>query len=656
VIQYKAICHFKILLCLFGLIWTNALFGQKNEGCYPVDYVLQNKDYWQLAEPDSLVEWLEGCYPNLDESATTDQIFEIFTAEAAARINMAQYDKAAIALNLLINEYANKNVFSIDQKARLFSLRAQLHGLLNIWDLAEQDVQTVNELLPKIESPETKVLVLVELGDLLRRSGEIFWRTDGHYEEYELLHQARSIAYEHRIEDKLISKIHNRIAAIFEYYQFDEDYPYHRIDSMEWHSRKAYYYANKANDPFLKAMALNQLGAVSNFNPAQDSAEYYFHSASLLWQQYGYHRYLALGLINQIDIKFRHDQENIHLYKSLIDSCYQLVKDQPWSYEQRRAFDFLSYYYEIRHNFEEAFRWKRKQFFWLDSLNGQQQNQRTEVVRTTYETAKKQQKIEKQQFELNESNEARSRLQFFITCLSILLACILILVVWMRLLNRKVKTQAAQISDANKALSGSLQEKEILLKEINHRVKNNLQMIIQLLEVQESEVDHEETSVHLNATKNRLFTMAMLHQAMFSEHHQQNKKIDEYIKELCHACIATMADVEAYELNIDCDSVELELDTIICVGMIINELITNTLKYATIQGKKLSINLNLKYNQGEITLRFSDNGPGIPEEIITSGGHTGMYVINAMARQIKGELQWSNNDGLICEIVFRKHE
>ena len=109
---------------------------------------------------------------------------------------------------------------------------------------------------------------------------------------------------------------------------------------------------------------------------------------------------------------------------------------------------------------------------------------------------------------------------------------------------------------------------------------------------------------------------------------------------------------DSYEIKYDLDEIQLDLSTSIPCGLIINELITNSFKYAQVPGKKLIISILLKKENGKIRLMGQDNGPGIAENFMTEKNTLGMELIESLSDQINGKSQFKNNDGTSFELIF----
>ncbi|WP_298767255.1 sensor histidine kinase [uncultured Polaribacter sp.] len=222
---------------------------------------------------------------------------------------------------------------------------------------------------------------------------------------------------------------------------------------------------------------------------------------------------------------------------------------------------------------------------------------------------------------------------------------------------RKLKKQSLQLSEKNKLIKKSLKEKDLLVKEIHHRVKNNFQLITSLLELQVKDIEDEKALSLILEGKNRVKSMALIHQKLYL-----NEKglidFDEYIQLLIKEINAIYDDKNEVETKIVSKNMMLDIDTAIPLGLIINEIITNSYKYAfsKIEKKRLDIVMTKTENK-DIKLVIQDNGPGISDKInlkkITS---LGLRLIHRLVRQLHGSINVSNVNGTKFEIIVKDFE
>jgi len=210
---------------------------------------------------------------------------------------------------------------------------------------------------------------------------------------------------------------------------------------------------------------------------------------------------------------------------------------------------------------------------------------------------------------------------------------------------------------AHQRVEQSLKEKDVLLKEVHHRVKNNMQIISSILNLQSSYVTDKYTLSLLKESQNRIKTMAYIHESLYQNKSFTSVNFSDYIQTLAKNIIQSyVISSEKIELILNLEKINLNLDISIPAGLIINELITNAIKHAFPEQKKGAIYLNLKSENNYIYLEVIDNGIGIPAGIDYNNTNTlGLQLVNTLIDQLDGEIKFKseNNKGTEVLIKFR---
>ena len=197
-------------------------------------------------------------------------------------------------------------------------------------------------------------------------------------------------------------------------------------------------------------------------------------------------------------------------------------------------------------------------------------------------------------------------------------------------------------------LHTQLEQKNMLLKEVHHRVKNNLQTVSSLLSIQSRGVDDENTKKLLKTSQRRVLTMAMIHEMLYKkDEHVEHVPLAPYLQELSESLIASSNAKNTLDIDLELDipDINLKVDTIISLGLIVNEIITNSIKYAFTPEEKAVIYIKLEQNdQYSYQLAIGDNGVGFSKEKSDKPSNSmGLKLIDSLARQIKGEIKKSFN-------------
>jgi len=199
-------------------------------------------------------------------------------------------------------------------------------------------------------------------------------------------------------------------------------------------------------------------------------------------------------------------------------------------------------------------------------------------------------------------------------------------------------------------------EKEVLLKEIHHRVKNNLQIISSLLNLQAHQTADPQMLELLQDSRMRVRSMALIHEKLYQSQSLAKINFGEYIKSLSADLVRSYQKTfNGVELNIQAGEIFLELDQAIPCGLILNELMTNALKYAFPNGRSGTIFVELRDEPGRlISLRVADNGVGLPEgQDIFKSKSLGLQLVNSLVNQLEGALTVENTQGAAFQISFK---
>jgi two-component sensor histidine kinase len=203
-------------------------------------------------------------------------------------------------------------------------------------------------------------------------------------------------------------------------------------------------------------------------------------------------------------------------------------------------------------------------------------------------------------------------------------------------------------------IKNMLTEKEVLLSEVFHRVKNNMNIVTSLLNLKKSSSSSIEVQDALEECRTRVFSMALVHQKIFEREHVINLDFKEYIHDLLAELMSSLGKDSKTDIVIDADVIFVELSNAIPCGLILNEFVTNSYKYAQLPGRTLQLKISLKKQNNFIELELRDNGPGLPSTITTKPNSLGMELMKSLSEQIDGQYSFSNDKGLVFKLKFKQ--
>lgn len=206
--------------------------------------------------------------------------------------------------------------------------------------------------------------------------------------------------------------------------------------------------------------------------------------------------------------------------------------------------------------------------------------------------------------------------------------------------------------DEEKRLKRLLEEKDVLIKEIHHRVKNNLQMILSLIRLQEENNPVQDTA-SFESLKSRIASMAVVHEMLYSSSSLLDINLGDYCYRLVELLKNSYAVDKSVTVTCHCDTVYCTIEKAIPFGLLLNELVTNAFKYAAKDANDKAISVSLRAENGIAHVEVFDNGPGLPEGFsLSSSKGLGFQLVQALVGQLDGELSWKNETGVRFIVNF----
>ncbi len=208
-----------------------------------------------------------------------------------------------------------------------------------------------------------------------------------------------------------------------------------------------------------------------------------------------------------------------------------------------------------------------------------------------------------------------------------------------------------QISKDRVTIQNSLQEKEVLLAEVQHRVKNNLSVIIGLFNLQLDKAENETFKNLLNEAKNRVMSIAMVHQKIYKKEDLSKINLSNYISDLVQEIVKSHSLQESIHVYEDLNNIDAGVTMAVPIGLIVNEVITNSLKHAFKDGSKSGVlKVSLSFLFDKLVLKIQDNGGGFPKNYDAYNKNIGITIINSLSDQLDGVVTYRNEDGAVVEL------
>lgn len=220
-------------------------------------------------------------------------------------------------------------------------------------------------------------------------------------------------------------------------------------------------------------------------------------------------------------------------------------------------------------------------------------------------------------------------------------------------LEEMVQRRTQELEETNEKLQASLTEKVVLLKEIHHRVKNNLQIVSSLLALQAASVEDSESLVLFEESRSRINSMALLHEELYQSNDLARIDFQAYVNKLGKRLLKSLAGGNcAMDIHIP-EQVFLPLDSAIPCGLLINELVTNAIKHAFPDHTRGTVRISLTQKDGQVRLEVGDDGVGFPQDVdFRQTSSLGMQLVVNLTEQIFGEVEMQRNGGTLFVVSF----
>ena len=306
----------------------------------------------------------------------------------------------------------------------------------------------------------------------------------------------------------------------------------------------------------------------------------------------------------------------------------------------------VSTIYEKLGDYQKALEYQKKARIMGDSISAAESDKNMSELLTQYETGKKEATI----FSQTQKIEQQRKTQILYICLATLLA---IVVFGMFFTMKNIRKKRKALSVLNVELDAKNKQNELLLKEIHHRVKNNLEMVKSLIALQSAKLEDGASKEAMLASQNRVQSMGIIHQKLYQGENLGSIEMKDYFVNLGEGVLDTFNAENKVKIECAMDDLNLDVDTAVPIGLIVNELLTNALKYAFPEGVKGQIKISLTKENNNLLLKVSDNGIGKIEGSKPKGTGFGTQLIQLLTQQLNGTISEDYKNGTAIFFNFK---
>lgn len=423
--------------------------------------------------------------------------------------------------------------------------------------------------------------------------------------------------------------------------------------------QKALIISKDLNDPQKTGYCLDQLGDVYKDSGKPQEALDHYNQALEIWQRIGDKQGVANSTFS-IGLCLR-SQGKLSLGVLKMKKALELIEQTGFRLSKSDMLEELSDTYAEIGNYQLAYTHHKSLKSFQDSIFNSKNEDKMNSLRAIYDTEKKEQQIDLQETQLREQTAVIDRQQaernvLLTVAVFIVLIAILIFYFYrkVKLSNHQINLQNLEITKQKEVIEKSLGERESLLKEIHHRVKNNLQIIASLLQLQSGRQTDMNTKKLLEEGQGRVKSMALIHQKLYENEDLKNIVFSEYLKDLISEIKRSFgSEVDNVELQIESDDIIFDVDKAIPLGLIINELTTNSFKYAYQGNDNGKLKVVMKQDGDRYTLEVSDNGNGLPQSFdFKNADSLGLKLVRILSNQLEGEYKITSEKGTVFRLSF----
>lgn len=586
---------------------------------------------------DSSISYSEKYLSTIYSDEYSNEFLEVISFLNNKYLIKTEYKKSELLLSKILN-YKNIKPNPIDA-ARIYVEYGNLERSRNNYPLALKYYIKADKIFTLSKNWNLLIICKIELAE--------FYRKIGNYDlaKSYLLEASRFIKNLEFPNPPLLLKLYNRSAAIKN--------ETNQNRSSIYDSFQAINEAKKTNDKYNLATSYNELGFSYKNLGELDSSELYYKKAEEIFFKIGADRE-GIHSMNNRAMLYAHNSfrgsQNLYSKKLVLDTYNQIiniVESKQINYPLESVYFYMYLESLSAKDSLRAFNYFTKyhtaEIKRLESLSN------AEIIKISEkyenEIIKKELQLRDEELHIKEITLERRRREIITIYIFVSVLTILVLIIGI-LLFKNIKN--------NKKLNKQNQEKDILIQEIHHRVKNNLQFVSSIINMQLNSNSDETQTYLLSDASRRIKAMVLVHEMLYQNSEKLGISIKKYLEELISS-INNMVNSNSIQIrfNTKIEDHEFDIQSSIAIGIITSELITNSIKYAfhNVENPQIDILMKIAPNN---TIQFihRDNGKGYIE-INEERKKLGMRLIDIFSRQLKGTYHFKNENGYVYELNFK---
>lgn len=540
--------------------------------------------------------------------------------------NQAQYDSTLYLLNEALDR--NKPMKNDSLQALFLLERGKTYQLVQRYELALDDFNKALSRSVEVGNADGEMKAYVYLAEFYRHLFD--YKVAKKFIEF-----AQKLESNTKVSPLTLAQFYNRKAAILA--ETDGT-----IKDVRYLSERAIAIAKKYNYHEIEVISLNELGHLYNADTL--GLHYYKRALAILSE----HKDIRTQVDVLINIS-RFYQNKSGLYGLGIDYARQgleLCKGTDWFYAMRELYYIIATCYRLQENYKMANESLDSVLKYTEEHLKKKYEKEIKDVETKYEVARKDLVLANQKKKtesLEQENLSKNQRLRAITIITLLLILFSVFSIYAVL----------RIRRTNKKLTASNIQKDVLIQEVHHRVKNNFQVISGLMNMQLKNISDIESRKVFQEAVQRIHSMALIHQQLYSGENIDRVKIVEFLNQILN--VLTPSDLREKDFfSITGDDPSMHIEQAIPLGMIVHELTTNSIKYAWDSNQDKKIDIRIEHRIDSLNIIYRDNGKGLPPKLdIKETKSLGLKLVDLFShKQLMGTLICTNNNGAHFDLTF----
>jgi len=478
-----------------------------------------------------------------------------------------------------------------------------------------------------------------------------YYRNLGKFSDAEIyIHNAFSSGLDPAADKQLLILLNNRAAAIKSEIA--------QGDSSLYYSNIALKISKETGNLNSEAVSLNEIAFIYESLGRTEDAMNNYKKAEDIWYKAGYKRYWVNALENRARVCGK--VGNYNKSNALLLQLIEVAKENNWSANLASAYNLLSVNYTQLRDLPASNNYKALGAQAEVEVFKKEHQKELEEIKAKYETEKNKDLLIKKQKEVEIANlgyKNQKRVKEMLLTGSLFLLVIMGVIIFIARqrtrMNKELKKKNILIEEMNNKLSVSLSRSELLMKEVHHRVKNNLQIISSMLHLQADAIENEELKNLLSESDNRILLMAFLHERLYSQNDVKNISVKDFISDVVSNIFLSYHSLSSsIDFKSEIEDIKVEMDKAVIIGIIVNELVTNSVKHAfDKKSNSKQILVKIFMLNEKVILEITDNGKGVPDGFSFEDSTSfGLNLVNIMVQQGDGKATVINENGTRIKI------